>query len=178
VKTETRVHLSHIDDNHIRYYMSLSDDPELIATMGWKPFHPNEKNRFIDFCQVLTLPNLKDTESVIFSITNTINDKPIGYVSIKGINWVEDRAEVGIAIMDKKYRGQGYGTEALQQAVDYAFNELGLTVLGLTVFPSNQRAIQAYEKIGFQKAEILENSWLLPNGEYTDMLLMELTPTR
>ena len=154
--------------------MSLSDEPELITTMGWKPFRPNEKNRFIDFCKVLTLPNLKDSESIVFSIINTINDKPIGYVSIKGIDKVKGRAEIGIAIMDTKYRGKGYGTEALRQAVNYAFNELSLTLLGLTVFPSNQRAIKAYGKTGFSKTEILRNSWLLPSGEYADMLLMEL----
>ena len=178
MKNETRIHLSPIEDEHIQHYMSLSDDPELIATMGWKPFRPNEKDRFIDFCNVLTLPNLKDSESIVFSIISTINGKPIGYVSIKGIDKVEGRAEVGIAIMDKEYRGKGYGTEALKQAVDYAFNELGLTSLGLTAFPSNRIAIQAYKKVGFQETELLENSWLLPSGEYTDMLLMELAPVR
>ena len=158
--------------------MSLSGDPKLIATMGWEPFRPNEKDRFINFCKVLTLPNLKDSESIVFSIINTINDKPIGYVSIKGIDKVKGRAEIGIAIMDTEYRGKEYGTEALKQAVNYAFNELGLTLLGLTVFPSNQRAIKAYGKAGFNKTELLRNSWLLPSGEYADMLLMELMPTR
>ena len=178
MKTEIRIHLSPIDDEHIHCYMSLSDDPELIATMGWKPFRPNEKGRFIDFCKVLTLPNLKDSESIVFSIINTISNKAIGYVSIKGIDKVQGCAEVGIAIMDKQYRGKGYGTEALKQAVYYALNELGLTSLGLTVFPSNHKAIQAYKKVGFQETELLKNSWLLPNGEYADMLLMELAPAR
>ena len=175
MKTETGIHLSPIKDEHIQHYISLSDDPELITSMGWKPFHSNEKDRFIDFCQVLTLPNLKKGESMVFNITNTINDKPVGYVSIKGVNRVEGRAEVGIAIMDREYRGKGYGTEALRQAVDYAFNRLGLTLLGLTVFPSNQIAIKAYQKVGFQKTELLKNSWLLPSGEHADMLVMELS---
>ena len=178
MKTGTRIYLSPIEDEHIQHYMSLSGDPELLATMGWEPFRPNEKDRFIDFCRVLTLPNLKDSESIVFSITDTINDKAIGYVSIKGINRVEGHAEVGIGIMEKEYRGKGYGTEALEQAVDYAFNELGLTLLGLTVITSNQRAIQAYKKVGFQETELLENSWLLPNGKYVDMIVMELSPAR
>ena len=146
--------------------------------MGWKPFHPNERNRFIDFCQVLTLPNLENSESVVFSIIDTVNDKAIGYVSIKGIDKMKSRAEVGIAIMDKGNRGKGYGTEALKQAVEYAFNELGTTLLGLTVFPSNQKAIKAYQKVGFQKTELLMDSWLLPSGEYADMLVMELSMGR
>jgi RimJ/RimL family protein N-acetyltransferase len=178
VKTETRVYLSPIKEKHIRYYMSLSDDPELITNMGWKPFRSNEKDRFIDFSRVLTLPNLKGGESIVFSIIIATNDKAIGYVSIKGINMAEGRAEVGIAIMEREYRRKGYGTGALKQAVDYAFNEIGLTSLGLTVFPSNQKAVKAYEKVGFKKTELLEKSWLLPSGEYADMLLMELSPVR
>ena len=77
--------------------------------------------------------------------------------------------------MEREYRGQGYGTEALRHVVDYAFNKLDLILIGLTVFPSNQRAIRAYEKVGFQKIEILEDSWLLPDGGYADMWLMELS---
>ena len=175
METEARVHLSHLEDEHIDRYMSLSTDPELIATMGWRPFGPDEKERFIQFTQVLTLPNLDVGRAIVFSIISSADDKAIGYLSIKGISKVEARAEVGIAIMEREYRGQGYGTEALRQAVNYAFTELGLTLLGLTVFPSNQRAIRAYEKVGFRKTEVLKDSWLLPSGEYADMWLMELS---
>ncbi len=111
----------------------------------------------------------------VFSIINAADNKAIGYTSIKGIGETEARAEVGIAIMEREYRGQGYGTETLRLAVDYAFNELGLTLLGLTVFPSNQRAIRAYKKVGFRKTEVLEDSWLLPDGEYADLWVMELS---
>jgi RimJ/RimL family protein N-acetyltransferase len=174
MKIETRVYLAPLEDEHINHYMSISDDPDLIATMGWRPFGPNEKERFIQFSQVLTLPDLNSDKVKVFSIISVAGDKAIGYVSIKGICKKEARAEVGIAIMEREYRGQGFGTEALRQAIDYAFNKLGLKLLGLTVFPSNQRAIRAYEKTGFRKTHVLKNSWLLPSGEYTDMWLMEL----
>ena len=171
----TRVYLSALQDQHIDRYMSLSDDPELIATMGWRPFGPDEKERFTQFSQVLSLPNLSGGKAIVFDIMNAADNKAIGYTSIKGISETEAHAEVGIAIMEREYRGQGYGTEVLKHVVDYAFNELGLTLIGLTVFPSNQRAIRAYEKVGFRKTEFLEDSWLLPNGEYADMWVMELS---
>jgi len=155
--------------------MSLSDDPELITTMGWRPFGPNERERFIEFSKVLTLPNLITNKAIVSSIISAADNKAIGYVSIKGISERESHAEIGIAIMEREYRGQGYGTDALKQAVDYAFNKLGLNMLGLTVFPSNKRAIRAYEKAGFRKTQVLKDSWLLPSGEYADMWLMELS---
>jgi len=175
MEMETRVYLSPLQDEHIDRYMALSDEPELIATMGWRPFGPDEKERFTQFSQVLSLPNLDDGKAIVLSIINAADNEAIGFTSIKGINETEARAEVGIAIMEKEYRGQGYGTEVLRHVVDYAFNDLGLTLLGLTVFPFNQRAIRAYEKVGFRKTVLLENSWLLPDGEYADMWVMELS---
>lgn len=175
MKNMSRVSLANLNDNHINYYISLSDDPELVATMGWKPFRKNEKERFIRQLEVLTLPYCKKGKVIIFSIISTTDKKAIGFISIIGTNEAKSCAEIGIAIIDKGYRGHGYGTEALGKVVDYAFNELGLNLLGLTVFPSNERAIKAYEKVGFRKKELMKNSWLLPNGEYADMWLMELS---
>ena len=169
------VTLSPLEDEHIVRYMSLSSDPELIDTMGWKPFLPDEKERFLQFTQVVSVPGLNETRAIVFSIISNPGGKAIGYTSIKGISRTDGRAEVGIAIMDKEYRGHGYGTAALKQVVNYAFNEIDLARVMLTVFPSNRRAIRVYEKTGFRKTKVLRNSWLLPNGQYTDMWLMELS---
>jgi len=174
MEIRNRVFLSNLNQDHIYQYMSLSADPELVVTMGWEPFRNDEKDRFLQTAEVLTVPYCKNGKAITFSIINAINKKAIGYISIKGIDVVASCAEIGIAIMDQEYRGQGYGAEALRKAVDYAYNELGLTFLGLTVFTSNQKAIRAYEKVGFHKKELLKDSWLLPNGEYTDMWLMEI----
>ena len=174
MNTERRVYLTPLEDKHISRYLRLSDDPELVATEGWKPFGTDEKERFLQTLQVLTLPYCDSSETIIFSIISAADNKAIGYVSIKGINEAKASAELGIGIMEKEYRSQGYGTEALELVVNYAFNNLGLALLGLTVFPTNQRAIRAYEKVGFRKRKFLKRSWLMPSSEYVDMWLMEL----
>jgi len=175
MNTKRRVYLAPLEDKHIRRYMELSDDPELVATEGWRPFGIDEKERFLQTLRVLTLPYCDSGETIIFSIISAADDKAIGYVSIKGINEAKSSAELGIGIMEKEYRSQGYGTEALTLAVRYAFDKLQLALIGLTVFPFNKRAIRAYEKVGFKRKEVLEKSWLMPDGEYADMLLMEVT---
>lgn len=178
MKKDTRIYLTPLRDEHIARYMALSDDPELIEAMAWKPFEANEKKRFIHFLHQLSLPYLNGGVSIVFSIISSANDVPIGFVSIKGINTIESRAEVGIAIMEKKYRENGYGTQALRQLIEYAFNVLGLERLGLTVFPGNQRAKRAYGKLGFQQTDVLKKSWPLPDGGRADMLVMELSRDR
>jgi len=84
-------------------------------------------------------------------------------------------AELGIAIMEKEYRSLGYGSEALELAINYGFNELGLGLIALTPYPFNERAINAYEKVGFVKKEVLEKAWRQESGELVDLLLMEIT---
>ena len=175
MENKGRIILANLNDDHINRYIWLSDDPELVAAMGWKPFRSDEKERFRQTVELLSVPYCTKSKVIIFSIVSTAGNKAVGFVSIKGINEAKSFAEIGIAIMDRECRNRGYGTEALRRVVDYAFNELGLTLLGLTVFPSNERAITVYEKVGFRKKEFLKNSWLLPNGEYTDMWLMELS---
>jgi RimJ/RimL family protein N-acetyltransferase len=111
---------------------------------------------------------------VVFSIISKEDDKAIGYVSIKGMSSDSSDAEVGIAILNKKYRSRGYGTEALWKAAVYAFTELGIDLLYLTVFPYNNRAIRTYEKLGFRRVKLLKKAWMLPEGDCSDMLLMKL----
>ena len=170
-----RVYLTPFDDKHVTRYMQLSDDPELVLTMGWRPFHVEDKERFLQTMRVLTLPYCGNSPVISFSISCAEEDKPIGYICLKGINQNNSSVELGIAIIEKEYRSQGYGTEALKLAVRHAFDMLGLELIGLTVSPFNHRAIKAYEKVGFKKRGILEKSWLLASGDYIDMWLMELT---
>jgi len=168
------VSLSPITPNQIARLIGFSDDPELIDTMGWAPFRPDEAERFVQAIETLTLPDCGDGNPTTLCIIIEKAQIPAGYVTIKGINRDKTKAEIGIAIMDRRYRSGGHGTEALQRAADYAFNTMKLGCLGLTVFPSNTRAIKAYRKVGFEAVDLLRNSWTLPDGKQVDMLLMEL----
>ena len=171
---DSKVYLSPIEESHLFQYMSLSDDPVLISTMGWRPFKTDEKDRFLSTIEILSLPYCVDSQPITFSIISTEENFSIGYVTLKGINYDKASAELGIAIMDSRYRSGGYGSEALTLVTEYAFNNLQLFIIGLTVFPSNSRAIRAYEKAGFKIVDVLEKAWTMPDGEQVDMLLMEL----
>ncbi|MFT4039032.1 MAG: GNAT family protein [Thermomicrobiales bacterium] len=54
-----------------------------------------------------------------------------------------------IVIGEKEVWGQGYGTEATRLVMDEAFESLSLDEVRLEVFSHNQRAIAAYERVGF-----------------------------
>lgn len=172
--SEPPIRLVPLEDEHIARYLALSSDPVLVETMGWKPFEPDEKERFLRYVENITVPNMAGGHTIALSIVTADEGKPIGYLSLKGVRDGGTGAEVGLAIMDKDYRGEGLGTEALRQATVYAFEELELSLLELTVFPNNAAAIRSYEKVGFVRTDILKESWQLPDGTLADMWLMEL----
>ncbi|WP_327991879.1 GNAT family protein [Heyndrickxia sporothermodurans] len=70
-------------------------------------------------------------------------------------------------------RGKGFGYEAMELALDFAFYELNLNRVQLTVFDYNQSAISLYKKLGFQQ-EGSYREFIHRNGKRHDMLLFGL----
>ncbi len=59
-------------------------------------------------------------------------------------------SEMGVDII-KEYQGRGYGGEAINWALDWAFKTAGLHRVELTVLGWNDGAMHLYEKIGFRE---------------------------
>jgi RimJ/RimL family protein N-acetyltransferase len=168
-----KVMLAPLETAHIQRYIEFSGDSELVATMGWRPFAAGETARFMEAIAALTVPGCVPSEVTVFSILDSVDGTPSGYVCLKGVTPARRSAELGIALMDVKYRDGGRGTEALGLALRYGFEEMGLDSVALTVFPENRRAVRAYEKAGFRAGELLSTAWEMPDGRRVDLRLME-----
>ncbi len=106
-----------------------------------------------------------------FVILDHQNDKPIGLVELDGISWTSGDAFLGIGLGERNYWGKGYGTEAMNIILGYAFRELGLRRVSLTVFEYNPRAIHCYENAGFVHEGRLRQA-LNRDGKRWDILFM------
>ncbi len=89
-------------------------------------------------------------DGALFMVHTLENDKVIGFIELGGFDWSARNGWVGIGIGDRNYRGKGYGTEAMQLLLKYAFDNLNLHRVNLSVFSYNERAIRSYEKSGFR----------------------------
>jgi len=89
-------------------------------------------------------------EGALFMMHTIEGDKVIGIIELSGFDWAARSGWVGIGIGNAEYRGIGYGTEAMQLVLKYAFDGLNLNRVNLTVFSYNKRAIRSYEKSGFR----------------------------
>ncbi len=85
-----------------------------------------------------------------FMIQTVADGKIIGSVELYVHDWGSRNGWVGIGIGEPEYRGKGYGTEAMQLLLKYAFQGLDLHRVTLNVFAFNPRGIRSYEKAGFR----------------------------
>lgn len=85
-----------------------------------------------------------------FMIRTLADDRLIGFVGLGGINWNNGDGWVGIGIGEPEFWGKGYGTDAMRVLLRFAFDELNLHRVSLSVYTYNTRAIRSYEKAGFQ----------------------------
>lgn len=79
-------------------------------------------------------------------------DEPIGQVSLFSVDLINGTAESGSFFHRPEYRGVGYGSEAKQLLMEYAFDHLGLHVIESWVYFQNTRSAAALRKQGYTEA--------------------------
>lgn len=108
-------------------------------------------------------------DSVGFRLRTLSDDTLIGVVALFSIKWSNRTAVMAIVIGETDYWGKGYGSDGLHLLLGYAFRELNLYRVGLTVMSYNARAIRLYEKAGF-KLEGRIRGAILRDQQRFDML--------
>lgn len=115
---------------------------------------------------------IDEPEAVIFMIET--NGEPIGLIQY----WEEDdpffrHAGVDLAVATA-WQNQGYGTEALRLVVRHLLEERGHHRLTIDPAVANERAVRAYERVGFRRVGVMRRYSLGPDGVWHDGLLMDM----
>lgn len=116
-------------------------------------------------------------DEYFFTIHLLNPDQLIGFVDLRDVHWNQRDAWVGIGIGEPRYWNNGYGTDAMRLALRYAFMELSLERVSLSVFATNQRAIRSYEKAGFRpegiKRQVIHRDGMIEDVLYMGILRQE-----
>jgi RimJ/RimL family protein N-acetyltransferase len=111
--------------------------------------------------------------SILFHLRTVPEEDLIGFVSLHDIEWNNQNGELSVGIWDPAYQDRGYGSEALQLILNYAFYEINLFRVGLTVIASNARAIHVYQKHGFREEGRMRQV-VHRDGKRVDLLMMSI----
>jgi RimJ/RimL family protein N-acetyltransferase len=102
-----------------------------------------------------------------------LGEDAIGEIRIENPVDSDLRASLAIGILDRDRLDAGYGAEAIRAVAAFAFDTLRLHRLSVRVLAFNERAIRAYEKVGFHR-EGRERESACIGGEWHDDVLMGL----
>ena len=102
-----------------------------------------------------------------------LKDRLIGWLELFDVRTRSGSAELRIGIGERWAWNQGYGRQAVRQAVEYAFRSLKLKVVYLRVLLTNRRAVRCYLGSGFQKSGVLRAGHRRVEG-HQSLLLMEI----
>ena len=117
--------------------------------------------------------DLEDQEvnQYMFTIRALAEDKLLGDIGLSVVNWMSRDAFVGLGIGERDFWGKGFGTDVMKVILRYAFTEINLRRVTLSVFEYNPRAVRSYEKAGFVH-EGRMRQFLNREGKRWDMLFM------
>ncbi len=97
----------------------------------------------------------------------------IGLIDLFDFDPKNNRAGIGILILNQDNRNSGVGSEALELLLNYAFTHLNLHQLYANIDTENEISISLFTKFGFQKIGV-KKQWNLVNGTYKDEALFQL----
>lgn len=103
-----------------------------------------------DFDRAEKAYRLKSTDATRLYFSIAADEKNIGMIYLKHINSADSTAEVGIALVNDPVKGNGFGTEAIQLLIQYAFDALQLKSLAADSVLRNTRSQHVLEKAGFR----------------------------
>ena len=107
--------------------------------------------------------NFTEKRGVRWGIEIKGEKKLAGTIGFNHWSPAHKRAEIGYELHPDVW-GHGYASEALEQVLEYGFQDMKLNRIGAVVFLKNEASSQLLRKQGFEKEGILRN-YMCQNGK-------------
>jgi RimJ/RimL family protein N-acetyltransferase len=127
------------------------NDLELAKWLAFVP-HPysrSDAENWIKRCQEISNAGIRPT-AYEFAVELKTERTVIGGVSLNKINWEAGTGGGGIWITNH-YQGRGFGREAFEAKIGFAFRELGLKKLVNGYFDGNENSWAMQRRLGYQR---------------------------
>ena len=163
-----RVTLRPACESDLPRLLEMLREPEVAA-------HWSEPDDAFDRHELLSGDQAKGVEcSTNFVIQ--LEGETIGWIAAWE-NLHRDYRHAGIDLfIASRHQGKGLGVEAIRLAARYLFEVRGHHRITIDPAASNERAIRAYEKVGFKRVGVMRQYERGPDGTYHDGMLLELLP--
>jgi RimJ/RimL family protein N-acetyltransferase len=161
------VRLRTIDRDDIPTFVRWFNDPDVRHFLQmFEPMSRAGEERWFE-------EHLKKQSEFLFAIEAPVEDGwlTIGNVGLHRVDWKNSGVTLGIVVGEKAFWGKGFGSDAVQTMLRFAFEELNLHRVELEVYDFNPRARRCYEKAGF-RLEGTRRQAHFHQGAYHDVQFM------
>lgn len=159
-----------MEKDDLPFYVRWFNDPEVRCNLKIvQPLSLGQEELW--YADILTKP--VEEQPLCIEVMQDETWDFIGNLGFMAIDQHDRCAELGIAIGEKQFWSQGYGTEALRLLVQHGFENLNLNRIYLRVYETNPRAVRSYEKAGFSIDGRLRQARYL-EGRYVDVFVMSI----
>ncbi len=126
-----------------------SQDAEFMHLMDLEAARPMSPEQIRKKYEALEKEAEQNKNLFYFTIRLRQDRRLIGYARIYWIEWNHGNAMIQLGLGDPSARGKGYGGQALDLLLRFAFTELNLFRVSAMVPEYNQVALQLFQKAGF-----------------------------
>jgi RimJ/RimL family protein N-acetyltransferase len=148
-------------------------DLSLLRTLWRRPAMPLSTTQVKKKYEAIEKEVEESKQLFHFTIRNKDDDRLLGFVRVEGIEWTHGTGSLKLAIGDQAERGKGYGSEAMQLILYFAFTELNLYRLSAIVGEDNPGGLKFFQKFGFIE-EVRRRKALMRDGETWDSIHLGL----
>jgi len=163
-----KIFLRALEPSDVELLYQWENDPEI-----WKisqtltPYSKYTLKQFIESAQ----EDIFSTKQVRFMINLLHSKQTVGILDIFDIDFINSRAGMGILI-DKNFRNQEIGAEAVSLALTYLFDTLHLHQIYCNVLNNNSISLKLFEKCGFSVVGI-KKDWVKMQSGFQDVVLLQ-----
>jgi len=151
-------------------------DEEFMCLMEFKPVRPLSPAMVKK--QYEAIEKDMDTQKNLFyfTILTKEDERLIGKALIEWVDWSNGNGFIRIGIGEPGFRCKGYGSQALNLLLRYAFGELNLYRVTAVMPAYNEGALRLFQKFGFVE-EVRRQKAMHCNGKFWDIVSFGLLNT-
>lgn len=150
-----------------------TESGEYWVARGYQAPRPMSPERIKKQYEALEKEIDEKKNSFYFTIREKDSGRLVGFTRLNQVEWTHGVANLSILIGVQDDRGKGYGSEALELMLRYAFHELNLHRLNAWVGEENPGAIRFLERAGFSE-EVRQRERLYLDGRSWDYIMLGL----
>ena len=144
------------------------NDPNIVRTL--KSRYPIAFSTEVEWLDRAMMPGPNERH---FAIERKDDRTHIGNASVHDIDWVSRNAWFGLFIGEPTAWNRGFGSDAIETLVRFAFEDMNLLKLRINVFDYNERAKHVLESRGFvQEGKLVRDFYR--EGQWHDIVILSV----